>query len=64
MKRKLLKKQKKPLPKLLLKKQQRLLPKKLLQLKLLLNNSKHSTITKNGIKTIKSSPVMPEGIFY
>ena len=33
-------------------------------LKLLLNNSKHSTITKNGIKTIKSSPVMPEGIFY
>ena len=59
LKRKLLKKQKKLLPKHLLKKQQ-----KLPQPKLLLNNSKHSTITKNGIKTIKSSPVMPEGIFY
>ena len=54
----------KALPKHLLKKRQRLPPKKLPQLKLLLNNSKHSTITKNGIKTIKSSPVMPEGIFY
>ena len=64
LKRKLLKKQKKLLPKHLLKKQQRLPPKKLPQPKLLLNNSKHSTITKNGIKTIKSSPVMPEGIFY